>query len=344
MESLTISEPIMKAYRLKTGEPYELTLTDAPEPHPQSDEVVIRIRAISLNYLDLMVARARLGAWDDSYAPGTDGAGEIVALGEHVRGWKIGDRVVAGMIADWAGGPLTPANSERLRGVTMSGSLAQYAVVPATALVKIPDALSFEQAATLPVAATTAWNGIVAGAVRPGSTVLLQGTGGVSLFALGFAKAAGARVIITSSSDEKLARASKLGADVTINYRKTPEWDAAVLDVTQKRGTDLVVETVGGANFARSVNAAAIGGTVFTIGFVAGMEVTMPVLPVMVKTLRIVGNQTGSTANLADAVRALEQSRIEPVVDRVFRFDQAADAYAFLEAGSHFGKVVIEGA
>jgi NADPH:quinone reductase-like Zn-dependent oxidoreductase len=151
-------------------------------------------------------------------------------------------------------------------------------------------------------------------------------------------------VIIMSSSDDKLERARALGADVLVNYRKTPEWDTAVLDATAGLGADLIVETVGGASLSRSVNAAAIGGTIFVIGFIAGMEATVPVLPVMTKTLRIVGNQTGSTANLADAVRAIERSKIEPVVDRAFPFERAADAYAFLESGGHFGKVVIEGA
>ncbi|WP_250527160.1 NAD(P)-dependent alcohol dehydrogenase [Caballeronia sp. GAWG2-1] len=333
----------MKAYRLKAGKPYELTLTDyALEPVPESDEVLIRIRAAGLNYLDLMVANARFGNVDASFVPGADGAGEIVEVGSRVKGWKAGDCVIAGMIVDWAAGPLTVANGERLRGVTMPGSLAEYAVVPATALVAIPAAMPFVQAASLPVAATTAWNAIVAGNVRPGSTVALLGTGGVSLFALPLAKAAGARVIIASSSDEKLARARKLGADVTINYRTTPAWDVALLEATEGRGADLVVETVGVATFERSVNAAAIGGTIFVVGLIGGEETKMPLLKVMVKTLRIVGNQTGSTANLADAVKAIAQSRIEPVIDRVFPFDAAQDAYAYLESGGHFGKVVID--
>jgi NADPH:quinone reductase-like Zn-dependent oxidoreductase len=335
----------MQAYTLQTGKPYRLSRADTAKPEPRSDEVLIRIRAAALNYLDLMVAWGRLGNVDASFVPGTDGAGEIVAVGERVRdGWKAGDRVVAGLIADWNSGPLTATNGTRLRGVSMPGSLAEYAVVPASALVRIPDAMPFRHAATLPVAATTAWNAIVAGEVRPGSTVALLGTGGVSLFALAFAKAAGARVVISSSSDEKLARARALGADATINYRTTPDWDTALVEATGGRGADLIVETVGGANFARSVNAAAIGATIFTIGFVAGMEVTMPVLPVMVKKLRIIGNQTGSTANLADAVRAVDAARIEPVIDRSFAFDAAADAYAFLESGGHFGKIVIDGA
>ncbi|AME27393.1 alcohol dehydrogenase (plasmid) [Burkholderia sp. PAMC 26561] len=332
----------MRAYTLETGKNYKLAQRDMGVPSPQADEVLIRVHAAGLNYLDLMVAWGRLGAVDAAFVPGTDGAGEIVAVGERVRGWREGDRVIAGSIVDWAAGPLTREAGKRLRGVSMPGSLAAFAVVPATALVRIPDALPYVQAATLPIAATTAWNAIVAGNVRPGSTVALLGTGGVSLFALQFAKAAGARVFISSSSDQKLAQARTLGADETINYRTTPAWDEVLLAATDGRGADLVVETVGGDSFKRSVNASAIGGTLYSVGFVGGMDASFPLLDVMAKTLRIIGSQTGSTANLADAVRALAQSAIEPVIDRVFPFSNAQDAYAYLEKGGHFGKVVID--
>lgn len=342
----------MQAYRLLAGEPYRLDIRDIPTPTPAPDEVLLRIRAAGLNYLDLMVAWGRFGDARDGqtpFVPGTDGAGEIVAVGALAQrpeagGWQVGERVIAGSIVDWHDGRLTAGNSARLRGVTMPGSLATYAVVPASALVRIPDARSFAEAATLPIAATTAWNAIVTGGVRPGSTVVLRGTGGVSLFALQYAKAAGARVIITSSSDEKLARAKALGADVLIHYRRQPQWDQAVLDATEGRGADLIVETVGGPSFAQSINAAAIGASLYVVGFVGGMELTIPALPVMVKTLRIIGSQTGSTAQLRDAVSALSAAGIAPVIDRVFPFDAAADAYRYLAAGGHFGKTIISGA
>lgn len=332
----------MRAYRLTTGETFELTLGEAPAPRPAADEVLIRLHAAGLNYLDLMVAWGRFGDAAPPFVPGTDGAGEIVEVGERVRGWAPGERVISGSIVDWHAGPPSAANGARIRGVTMPGSLADYAVVPAGALVRIPDGMPYAQAATLPIAATTAWNAIVKSRVGPASTVALLGTGGVSLFALRYAKAEGARVIIASSSDEKLARARDLGADVLINYRTRPAWDDAVLDATGGEGADLVVETVGGGTFARSVNAAKIGGTIYVVGFIGGMEVTMPVLPVMIKTLNILGSQTGSTHDLEGAVRALQQHRIEPAIDRVFPFEAAQEAYRYLASGAHFGKVIVD--
>jgi NADPH:quinone reductase-like Zn-dependent oxidoreductase len=332
----------MRAFRLIPGEPWRLSMTDVPAPRPAADEVSIRLHAAGLNYLDLMVARGRLGDTTPPFVPGTDGAGEIVEAGDRVRDWATGDRVISGSIVDWSAGLPTEANGRRIRGVSMPGSLADYAVVPAGALVRIPDGMPYTQAVTLPIAATTAWNAVVKSRTGPASTVALLGTGGVSLFALQFAKAAGARVILSSSSDAKLERARQLGADVLVNYRTRPAWDEAVLEATDGEGADLVVETVGGGGFARSINAAKIGGTVYVVGFIGGMEVTMPVLPVMVKTLNILGSQTGSTSDLASAVRAVHQARIEPVIDRVFPFDAAADAYDYLASGTHFGKVVID--
>ncbi len=332
----------MRAYQLTSGEDWRLSLGDAPTPRPAADEVLIRLHAAGLNYLDLMVAWGRFGDTTPPFVPGTDGAGEIVEVGERVRGWQPGERVIAGSIVDWRAGLPTGANGQRIRGVTMPGSLAHYAVVPAGALVRIPEGMPYTQAVTLPIAATTAWNAIVKGRVGPASTVALLGTGGVSLFALQYAKAAGARVILASSSDAKLERARALGADVLVNYRARPAWDEAVLEATGGAGADLVVETVGGATFARSINAVRIGGTVYVVGFIGGMEVTMPVLPVMLKTLNILGSQTGSTHDLEGAVRAVEQARIVPVIDRVFGFEAAADAYRHLASGAHFGKVVID--
>jgi NADPH:quinone reductase-like Zn-dependent oxidoreductase len=335
-------EIAMRALHLSAASIDALKRVEAPTPRPKPDEVLIRLRAASLNYLDLMVAGGRFGDGGMPFIPGTDGAGEIVETGSGVDGWKAGDRVVPGLMVDWSAGPLTTASTRRLRGVTMAGSLADYAVVPATSLVRIPDQLSYREAATLPIAATTAWNAMVIGRVRPGSTVMLLGTGGVSLFALQFAKAAGARVIISSSSDEKLDRARSLGADVTINYRTTPAWDEAVLAATGGSGADLIVETIGAPTFARSLNAAAVAGTIFVVGFVGGMELSIPILPINLKTLNIVGSNTGSTANLADAVRAIATTGIKPVIDRTFGFEHTVDAYRFLESAAHFGKVAID--
>lgn len=331
----------MRAFHLTGPSIDSLKRVELPIPAPAAGEVLIRLRAASLNYLDLMVARGQFPVPSLPMIPGSDGAGDIVALGDGVRGWAVGDRVVPGLIVDWAAGALAAPLAQRMRGVTLPGSLAEHATVPATALVRIPDQVSYRDAATLPIAGTTAWNAI-AGRVRPGSTVLLLGTGGVSLFALQFAKVAGARVILTSSSDAKLERARALGADDTINYRSVPDWDAAVLTLTDGRGVDLVVETVGATTFARSLNAVAVGGTVFVVGLIGGGELSVPVVPVLQKVITIQGNNTGSTAHLADALRAVATNRIAPVIDRRFAFDDAPAAYRFLESGGHVGKLVVD--
>ncbi len=257
-------------------------------------------------------------------------------------GLAIGDRVIPHFMPHWQGGAITPRHVATMRGLTLPGSLVDYVVVPATSLVALPAHLDFVQGAALPIAATTAWNAVRSAPVRPGSVVVLLGTGGVSLFALQFAKASGATVILASSSDAKQERARQLGADHLINYRATPAWDEQVLKLTDGRGADLVVETVGAATFARSLNAAAVGGTVFTVGFVGGTASSIDLLPIIVKALRIVGNNTGSVADLAEAAKAIAAHCIVPVIDRVFDIADTASAYAELSAGGrHFGKIAI---
>lgn len=330
----------MQAFQLTGPAIDALTATKLPRPEPGNGEVLIRQRAASLNYLDLAVATGQFGG---AYPliPVADGAGEIVATGAGVDGWKVGDRVVVGTMLRWQSGPLFAAAHQHLRGVTSDGALAEFALAPAAALVRIPAHLTWEEAATLPIAATTAWNAIVKARIQPGATVLLLGTGGVSLFALQFAKAAGARVIITSSSSAKLQRARMLGADDVINYSTHPAWDEEVLRLTDGAGADLVIESVGGATFARSLNAAAYNATIFVIGFVGGSQLDIPVLPIMLKTLSIIGNNTGSTDDLRAAAKAIAAANIKPVIDRVFDFAEAPAAYRYLQSGEHVGKVVI---
>jgi len=332
----------MKAIHLNGPSIDQLQTVDAETPRPGHGEVLIRQRAVSLNYLDLAIARGQFGPGRFPIVPGADSAGDIVALGAGVDGWALGERVAVGTMLRWQAGALFPAAHAQLRGVTVDGGLAEYAAVPAAALVRVPAHLDWIEAATLPIAATTAWNAIVKGGVRPGSTVLLLGTGGVSLVALQLAKAAGARVIVTSSSHDKLARVRALGADDLIHYGDTPAWDEEVLRLTGGHGADLVLESVGAATFARSLNAAAYGATVFVIGFVGGADLNIPVLPIMLKTLTIQGNNTGSTADLRAAAQAIGAAGIRPVIDRVFAWSQTQDAYRYLAGAGHVGKVVIE--
>jgi len=333
----------MQAIHLNGNTIEQLQLVEVDTPCAGPGQVLLRQYAVSLNYLDLAVASGAFGSGRYPLVPGADSAGEIVALGEGTDArWAVGDRVVVGSMLRWQSGKLSPGAHADLRGVTVDGGLAEYAAVPAQALVAAPVHLNWQEAATLPIAATTAWNAIVKGKVRPGSVVLLLGTGGVSMFALQLAKAAGARVIITSSSHAKLDRARSLGADDVIHYGDTPAWDDKVLEITAGKGADLVLESVGAATFARSLHAAAYGGTVFVIGFVGGASLQIPVLPIMQKTLAIIGNNTGSTADLQDAVRAIIVAKIQPVIDRVFPLSCTQDAYRYLAGGQHVGKVVVD--
>ena len=316
-----------------------------PDPRPRGGEVLVRMKAASLNFLDVAVATGAYPGPKFPLIPVADGAGEVADLGDGVEGWAVGDRVIPHFLPDWQDGALTPATFAARRGVTRPGSLADYALVSATSLVAVPAHLDFVQASSLPIAATTAWRAVRAARLGPHSTALLLGTGGVSIFALQFAKAHGARVIVTSSSDEKLERAQALGADLLINYRRTPDWDAEARRLTQGRGADLVLETGGAETFARSVSAAAIGGTLFVIGFLTGSRPTIDVLPVMEKELRVLGNNTGPVADLAAAAAAIAAHRLVPIIDRTFEMADAAAAYAHLaRGGQHFGKVCIANA
>lgn len=332
----------MKAIQLTAPSLCAFRHTELPEPTAGRGEVLVRLRAAALNFVDVAIATGHFPAASFPMIPGTDGAGEVAALGEGVNGLAVGDRVIPHFMPNWQGGAITPGAVAAMRGITLPGSLAEYVVVPAASLVALPAHLDFIQGATLPIAATTAWNAVRSAAVRPGSVVLLLGTGGVSLFALQFAKASGATVILASSSDDKLERARLLGADHLINYRATPDWHEQVLSLTDGRGADLVVETVGGATLGRSLQAAAVGGTVFTVGFVTGTLASVDLMPIIVKALRVLGNNTGSVADLAEAARAMAAHRLVPVIDRVFGLDDVGLAYAELDGGGrHFGKLAI---
>ncbi len=333
MYAIELSAPSLDALRPVT----------LPQPaHPGPGEVLIRMRAASLNFVDLAVATGRYPVPRFPLVPVADGAGEVAQIGAGVTEFAVGERVVPHSKPLWIGGPARLQETRATRGVVLPGSLAEYVVLPVSALVPTPAHLNDAAAATLPIAATTAWRGLRAANVRPGSVVALIGTGGVSVLALQLAKAAGATVVITSSSDEKLERARALGADYTVNYRQTPAWDDAIREFTGGNGADLVIETGGTQTFGQSIKAAATGGTVFVIGFVTGMTASADLYAIMTKELNVQGNTTGSVADLRDVARAISAGKIVPVVDKTFSIGETQQAYALMaQGGQHFGKIAI---
>jgi NADPH:quinone reductase-like Zn-dependent oxidoreductase len=301
------------------------------------------VRAASLNHRDLLVAN---GGYPGGMAvrdtiPLSDGAGEVVATGARVTRFASGDRVAATFFLGWTDGP--PRSDPRpVRGVPVDGMLAELAVVREEDAVLVPRHLTDEEAATLPCAGVTAWHALMhAGRLKPGDSVLVLGSGGVSVIALQLAVAAGARVLMTSSSDEKLARGRALGADAGINYRRTPDWDREVLELTDGRGVDHVIEVGGPGTFARSLASVACDGHVSLIGFVAGSEGDTNPRPLMRKSAHLHGIYVGSRAMFEELNAAIEVNGVKPVIDRVFALDGAVEAYRHLASGAHFGKVVI---
>lgn len=335
----------MHAYQLIAGQgvsSLHRIVTTARELGPH--EVRVRIRAVSLNYRDLMVAHGNyLRVSGEPVVPVGDGAGDVVAVGSAVTRFRPGDRVINTFFPAWLDGGPSADKTAQTFGADSDGVLAEEIVVSEAALVTIPAHLDYAEAACVPCAAITAWNTLfVAGGLKPGDSVLLLGTGGVSIWALQLAKAAGLHVVITSSSDDKLQRARALGADEVINYRTAPDWDKQVLKLTNGHGVNLVVEVGGEGTLIKSIAATAIGGTVAIIGGVSGFAGT-PVDPLALigGAKRLVGIYVGSRAMLEDVCRFVAVNQIRPVVDRAFSFEQAQDAYEYLEAGQHFGKVVI---
>lgn len=311
------------------------------DPVPGPQDVLVRMRAASLNFLDIAVATGKYPLASFPIIPVTDGAGEIAAVGSAVKGWQVGERVIPHFLPDWQDGRLPVAGGGPRRGIDLPGSLAEFVAVPARSLVRTPAHLSDAEAATLPIAATTAWRAVRTAVLGPHKTALVLGTGGVSLFAVQFAKAHGARVIVTSSSDEKLDRARALGADEGINYRSKPDWAQEVLARTGGRGVDLVLETGGASTLPQSLQAAGPDSTVFIIGFLSGNEASVDVVPVMEKRIRLQGNTAGPVADLADAAAAISAHGIRPVLDETFAMHEAQRAYEHVARGSHFGKVAI---
>jgi NADPH:quinone reductase-like Zn-dependent oxidoreductase len=320
-----------------------LALTERPSHALEPHEVRIRVRAVSLNYRDLLVLkRAASGELARPTVPCSDGAGDVVEIGTAVTRLPAGARVAANFFPTWLDGPLSDAVHAAALGGTVDGMLATEVVLHENALVALPPHLTYEEGATLPCAAVTAWHALFeATSVRPGDTVLVQGTGGVSLFALQLANAAGANVIVTSSSAAKRERALSLGAVATIDYAATPHWGAEVMKLTGGRGADVVVEVGGPGTFDQSVAALRYGGTMSLVGLLTGRTGPVNTSAVFNRAIRIAGIYVGTRRMFESLNRALEARTIRPVIDATFAFEDAHRAYEHLESGRHFGKVVI---
>lgn len=334
----------MKVYELQPREGFEaLTLVERPRPAVGAGQARVRVRATSLNYRDLVVARGAVKR-PAPLVPVSDGAGEVVEVGAGVTGLAVGDRVAASFFPTWMSGELSDAHHAAALGGGWDGMLAEEVVLPASAWVKLPEHLSFEEGATLPCAGLTAYHALFEAAqLRPGDTVLVQGTGGVSIFALQLARASGARVVLTTSSDAKGERARELGADHVINYKTTEAWGEAARAWTGGRGVDLAVEVGGSGTFNQSTASLRYGGTMSLIGVLTGVRGEIATFPIIHRALRVAGVYVGSVAMFEAFNRALQARTIKPVIDRVFSFDQARAAYEHLASGQHLGKVVIRG-
>jgi NADPH:quinone reductase-like Zn-dependent oxidoreductase len=332
----------INAYELQPRDGFDaLTLVERPAPPLGPSDVRVRVRAVSLNFRDLnMVKGARKRK--APIVPASDGAGEVIEIGVAVTRHSVGDRVAASFFPTWQSGELSDYHHARALGGGQDGMLAEEVVLPESAWVRMPSRLSFEAAATLPCAGVTAYHALFEAAqLRPGDTVLLQGTGGVSIFGLQLARAAGARAIVTSSSAAKRDRALALGADHVIDYKAEAAWGEAARAWTGGRGVDVVVEVGGPGTFDQSVAALRYGGTMSLLGVLTGLRGEVNTYGIFHKSLRVAGVYVGSVAMFEGLIRAIEARQIDPIIDRSFGFGEVKDAYAYLASGAHFGKVVI---
>ncbi|HEX8197961.1 MAG TPA: NAD(P)-dependent alcohol dehydrogenase [Pyrinomonadaceae bacterium] len=322
-----------------------LKLNELPVPEPKAGEILVKMRAASLNYRDLLVVNG-IESWKPTSPriPISDGVGEVLSVGDTISRWKVGDRVAGLFLPKWLDGALTAEKYvSPLGGATADGVLAEYVVFNEHAVVKAPNNLSDAETATLPVAALTAWHAVARRSqVRQGETVLIQGTGGVSLFALQFVHALGAQPLVISSSDQKLERAKTMGASATINYKKFPDWEEQIIELTGSKGVDHVIETVGGENLNRSLNAIKLSGTISFIGLIAGLSAPINTYQFVTKNVQIHGIETGSRDMFEEMNRFIESHDLKPVIDKTFAFEEIHEALRYLESGTHFGKVTIE--
>lgn len=324
-----------KAYGIEN-----LEVVERPDPAPGRGQVVVDIKAATLNYRDLATISAPSGRMP--FIPCSDGGGVVSAVGEGVTRVKVGDHVSPLFFQNWFSGQPAPERLFAALGGTLDGVLQQKILLSEEGVIKVPEGYTDEEAATLPCAGLTAWRGLVVqGQVQPGDVVVVQGTGGVSIFALQFAKAAGAKVIITSSSDEKLERAKALGADYFINYRSTPDWAKEVRRITANRGADHVIEVGGAGTFEQSIRAIRMGGKIAVIGILGGFVKDLNVAAIFSNNAYIHGVTVGSRENFESMNRAIEANGIKPVIDKRFPLEGARDAFESMKAGAHFGKIVI---
>ncbi|GHV45660.1 NADPH:quinone oxidoreductase [Clostridia bacterium] len=331
----------MKAFEiLKSFGLDSLNLTKRPEPSPGYGQILIKLRAVSLNYRDLMVVK---GLYNPNIPlpliPCSDGVGEVVALGEGVTRVKVGDRVAGIFFQTWLSGKLSEEKTRSALGGAIDGLLCEYAVLHEDGVVRVPEHLTDIEAATLPCAAVTAWNAL-AGNVKAGDTVLVQGTGGVSIFALQFAQILGAKVIAISSSDQKRERLQSLGAAETINYKQTPDWGKKAYELTG--GVDHVVEVGGAGTLNESLKAVNHGGQISLIGVLTGGKGEINTAAILLKNVRLQGIYVGSREMFEDMNRAIALHKIQPICDRVIPFESARSALEYMESGAHFGKICIQ--
>ena len=319
------------------------TIEEVPIPRPGPREVLVRVRANSINFRDLRVAQ---GLYDPRMplprVPLSDGSGEVAETGSDVTRFRSGDRVAAIFMQTWVAGLPAERYSASALGGAIDGMLSEYVVLPEDGLVLIPEHLSFEEAATLPCAAVTAWNALFyESRIKPGDTVLVQVTGGVSLFALQLAQMAGARVIATSSSDAKLERVRELGAAETINYKTTPDWSRGVKQLTGGKGIDHIVEVGGAGTFTQSLRAVRVGGHINVIGVLSGVSAEIPTALMLQKSIQVHGIYVGSRDMFEEMNRAIGRHHLKPVIDRAFPMQEIGKALEYMETGRHFGKIVI---
>ena len=334
----------MKAIQITSIEGIaSLQLNTLPDPAPAHGEVLVRIRATCLNYRDYMNVVGLHGiSGPIPRVPCSDGAGEVVAVGDGVAEWKTGDRVVIPFMPQWLDGPMTPSHQARALGAAVDGLMRELAVLPANCLIRVPEYLSLEEAATLPCAAVTAWNALfVRGQLQPGETVLVLGTGGVSTFALQLARLGGARVLATTSSETKAEHLRKLGADAVHNYKTHPAWDDWALAQTNGIGVDKVIEIGGPDTLNRSIKATRFGGHIALIGVLTGMSGAVTTAALLRKNIRLDGTYVGSRAMFVSLLTAMTQHQLRPVIDSTFELAQAADAFRRIESGGHIGKIVV---